>query len=114
MALVGVALVGGSRRRRIEGVAGDRAGERRGGGGRGGGGGGGEVVAAAAGAAHGDHAARGRRRRAVAAAAGRGGLRLRLPPVEGRRGVRRAAAAGVRADHVPFLAEAGEPERPPT
>lgn len=110
MALVGVALVGGSRRRRIEGVAGDRAGERRGGGGRGGG----EVVAAAAGAAHGDHAARGRRRRAVAAAAGRGGLRLRLPPVEGRRGVRRAAAAGVRADHVPFLAEAGEPERPPT
>jgi len=66
------------------------------------------VVAPAPGAAHGDRAARRRRRRAVAAAAGRGGLRLRVPAVAGRRVLGGAAAARGREDHLPVVAQAGE------
>lgn len=105
LAVVSVALLARRCRR--------RGGEGHAGGGSGGTGGGGRgrrgaVVAPAAGAARGDHAARGRRRRALAAAAGRRGLRLRLPAVARRRGLRRAPAARVREDHLPVLAQAGE------
>ena len=65
--------------------------------------------AAAAGAPPGGGAARrGVRRRALAGSQGRRLLRLRLPPVAGRRRGRRAAACGVRQDHLPVLAQAGE------
>lgn len=81
----------------------------RGGPGHGGGGSGGEVGEAAAGAALRRGAARrGVRRRAVAGAEGRRLLRLRVPPVAGGRRRRRASAGGVRQDHLPLLAQAGE------
>ena len=53
-------------------------------------------------------ARRGVRRRAVAGAEGRHLLRLRVPPVAGGRCSRRASAGGVRQDHLPLLAQAGE------
>jgi hypothetical protein len=67
------------------------------------------VGEAAAGAALRRGAARrGVRLRAVAGAEGRGLLRLRVPPVARGRRRRRAAAGGVRQDHLPLIAQAGE------
>jgi len=53
-------------------------------------------------------ARRGVRRRAVAGAEGRRLMRLRVPPVEGGRRRCRAPAGGVRQDHLPLIAQAGE------
>lgn len=111
----GGGVVGDATRRDASGdaaaaAAGGRRGARGGGGGgRAGGGPGGEVGAAAAGADVRGGAARGGvRGRALARAEGRGLLRLRVPAVAGRCRRRRAAARGVRQDHLPVLAQAGE------
>lgn len=76
------------------------------------------MVGAGARAARRHPSARRRRRREVATAARRGGVRLRVPPVarDGRR--LGAAAAPVRGNHLPLLAQAGEappnPDRIPS
>jgi len=73
----------------------------------------GDQEAAAGAALRRGSARRGVRLRAVAGAEGRGLLRLRVPPVARGSRRRRAAAGGVRQDHLPLIAQAARAKGAP-